>query len=268
MLTLCERGARKRVSRHVGDLALKPPAPKRRPRSAAPEAPPAKGNITSAMLVNVIAFIGPPAVGKTTLATQIGQFPGRQVFRLREQVPRNSLAATVTSAGRLGWIDDITVITSVRAYLEKLIREGEINTLLLDNFPGRATQVRLFLSVLQQLAPDCIVRAIELVADPAVLRRRAASRRVCHHCERDPMCDPRLPAMASTVDSRRCARCNHLLHTRQGDTPAVYESRNQRYYQMVEGIRHALSNAGITVTRLDSSQPLDATIQELTSLFI
>lgn len=218
------------------------------------------------MLVNVVAVIGPPAVGKTTLAMQIGRLPGTRVFRLREHVPENSLAATVTNAEGLGWIDDITVITSVRGYLENFICKGEAHTLLLDSFPGRGTQVGRFLSVLRQLAPGCVVRVIELVADPDVLRRRAVSRRVCHHCERDPLCDPRLPAMASAVDPGRCARCEHLLHTRRGDIPVVYETRNQRYYQTVGGIRCALSNAGITVTRLDGSQSLDVTTQELTSL--
>lgn len=220
------------------------------------------------MLVNATAVIGPPAVGKTTLTMQIGQLPGRRVFRLREHVPEDILAATVTNAEQLGWIDDFTVIASAHKYVEKLIREGGINTLLLDNFPGRATQVRLFLSVLRQLAPACIVRAIELVADPAVLRRRASSRRVCDYCERDPLCDPRLPAEASRVDPRRCARCDHLLHTRRGDVPTVYKARMQRYYQVAEGTRHAFSNAGITVTRFDSSRSLDATTQELASLLV
>jgi adenylate kinase len=218
------------------------------------------------MLVNLVAVIGPPAVGKTTLAIRIDRLPGTRVFRLREHVPENSLAATVTNAEGLAWIDDITVITSVRGYLENLICKGEAHTLMLDNFPGRATQVGLLLSVLRQLAPGCIVRAIELVADPEVLRRRAVSRRVCHHCERDPLCDPRLPAMTSAIDPERCARCGHLLHTRRGDIPAVYETRHQRYYQMVGGIRCAFSNAGITVTRLDGSQSLDVTTQQLTSL--
>lgn len=218
------------------------------------------------MLVNVVAVIGPPAGGKTTLAMQIGRLPSARVFRLREHVPEISLASTVTDAEGLGWIDDITVITSVRGYLENLICEGGVHTLLLDNFPGSGTQVGLLLSVLRQLAPGCIVQVIELVADPDVLRRRAGSRRVCHHCERDPLCDPRLPAMASAVDPERCARCEHWLHTRRGDIPAVYETRYQRYYQMAGGIRCALSNAGITVTRLDGSQSLDVTTQELTSL--
>ncbi|MGH3694652.1 MAG: hypothetical protein ACRDRX_11830 [Pseudonocardiaceae bacterium] len=218
------------------------------------------------MLVNVVVVIGPPAVGKTTLVMQIGRLPGTRVFRLREHVPENSLAATATNAEGLGWIDDITVITSVRGYLENLFYEDEVHTLLLDNFPGKGSQVGLLLSVLRQLAPGCIMRVIELVADPDVLRRRAVSRRVCHHCERDPLCDPRLPAMTSAVNPERCARCEHLLHTRRGDIPAVYETRHQRYYQMAEGIRSALSNADITVTRLDGSQSVDVTTQELTSL--
>lgn len=218
------------------------------------------------MLVNVIAVIGPPAVGKTTVTTQLGQVPGRRVFRLREHVPANILSTTATNAERLGWIDGFTVIASMHEYIENLIGEGEANTLLLDNFPGRATQVSLLLSVLRQLAPVCIVRAIELVADPVVLRRRATSRRVCHHCELDPLCDPRLPAEASRVDPRRCARCNHLLHIRRGDAPIVYQARIQRYFQVAEGMRRAFLNAGITVSRLDSSRALDATTRELASL--
>ena len=220
----------------------------------------------AAVMVNVVAVIGPPAVGKTTLVMQIGRFPGTRVFRLREHVPENSLAATVTNSKGSGWIDDITVITSVRGYLENLICEGKVRTLLLDNFPGSGTQVGLFLSALRQLAPGCIVQVIELVADLDVLRRRAGSRRVCHHCEHDPLCDPRLPAMAGAVDPERCARCGHWLHTRRGDIPAVYETRHQRYYQMVGGIRRSLSNAGITVTQLDGSQTLDVTAQGLVSL--
>jgi hypothetical protein len=63
-------------------------------------------------------------------------------------------------------------------YLKNLICEGEVHTLLLDNFPGSVTQVKLLLSALRQLVPGCIVQVTDLVADPDVLRRRAGSRRV------------------------------------------------------------------------------------------
>jgi adenylate kinase family enzyme len=215
---------------------------------------------------HAIAVIGPPAVGKTTLTMRLGQQSGRRVFRLREHVPQPILAATATSVERLGWIDDFTVITSVHRYIESLIREGKVRTLLLDNFPGTGTQVSFFLSVLRQLAPGCTVTAIELIADPIVLHRRASTRRVCRRCEHDPLCDPRLPAEASTTDPGRCARCNQLLHTRRGDAPAIYQARMQRYQQVADGIRRAFVTLGIAVTRLDSSRALDETAKELTAL--
>ncbi len=160
------------------------------------------------MLQTAIAVVGPPAAGKTTLTLQLGQPPGRRVFRLREHVPHAVLAATATDAARLGWIDNFTVITSVHQYVETLIRDSTIHTLLLDNFPGTGTQASLFLSVLRQLAPRCTVMAVELTSDLMVLRHRALQRRVCPTCEHDPLCDPRLPAAASPADPSRCARCN------------------------------------------------------------
>jgi adenylate kinase family enzyme len=220
----------------------------------------------SEVLARAIAIIGPPAAGKTSLTMRLAELPGRRVFRLREHVPHAILAATATDAQRLGWIDDFTVITSVHEYVETAIRQGEIHTLLLDNFPGTGTQVSLFLSVLRQLAPSCTVSAVELMADPMVLRRRASSRRVCHYCERDPLCDPRLPAEASSADPDRCARCDHLLDMRRGDEPAVYKTRMQRYQQVAEGIRHAFAGAGIAVTQLNSSHSLNSAALELTAL--
>jgi adenylate kinase len=219
-----------------------------------------------AMLDSAVAVIGPPAVGKTTLTMQLCRLPGWRVFRLREHVPETILAATATGVERLGWIDDFMVITTVHQYIDTSIREGQVHTLLLDNFPGTGTQVSLFLSVLRQLASHCTVRAVELTADPMVLRRRASMRRVCHYCERDPLCDPRIPAEASAADPRRCACCDHWLHMRHGDVPAVYKARMQRYYQVAQGIRSAFTTAGIAMTQLDSSRSLDNTAQELAAL--
>jgi adenylate kinase family enzyme len=217
------------------------------------------------VLSTAIAVIGPPAAGKTTLTIQLGQVPGRRVFRLREHVPQPILAATASDAQRQGWIDDFTVFTTVHEYVEAMISEGTARTLLLDNFPGTGTQVSLFLSVLRQLAPACTVSAIELAADPLVLHRRARTRRVCHYCERDPLCDPRLPAEASQTDPGHCARCDHLLDMRRGDEPTVYTARMRRYQQLAEGIREAFTTAGIGVRPFDSSRSLNDTAEELTA---
>ena len=135
------------------------------------------------MLDDAIAVIGPPAVGKTALTLLLGQLPGRQVFRLREYVPETILAATATSAEQLGWIDDLTVTMALRAYLDSVVTDCTVHTVLLDNFPGSAQQVRLFLSIIRKLAPTCAIHPVELVADPATLNRRTRERRVCHQCD-------------------------------------------------------------------------------------
>jgi adenylate kinase family enzyme len=106
---------------------------------------------------------------------RLAELPGRRVFRLREHVPQTILAATATDTQRLGWIDDFTVITSVHEYVETAIRQGDVHTLLLDNFPGTGTQVSLFLSVLRQLAPSCTVSAVELIREWSPSWRAAAN---------------------------------------------------------------------------------------------
>jgi adenylate kinase len=218
------------------------------------------------MLDNAIAIIGPPAVGKTTLTMQLGQLPGRRVFRLREHVPETILAATATSAERLGWIDDLTVTMALRSYLDSAVNDSAVHTVFFDNFPGSGQQVNIFLSTLHKLAPTCLVHPIELVADLAILNRRIRSRRVCHHCERDPIHDPRLPAVPSPADPRRCAHCNNILHPRRGDAPRLFSARMRRYRQTAEGIREAFASAGITVLRLESNKPPKLIARELIAL--
>lgn len=219
------------------------------------------------MLTRAISLIGPPAVGKSALALRLGMEPGYTVFRLREHVPQAVLAATATDAERLGWIDDFTVMTSVHGYLDQVTRQHAVHTVLLDNFPGTETQVSLFLSLMRQLAPDCAVMAAELTAPEFVLRQRSSVRRVCGYCERDPLCDPRLPAAASPSDPRRCARCDHLLVVRHGDDPSIYHVRMRRYHELSDGVWQAFAHAGIPVPLLPNSSSLDRTARQLTALF-
>jgi adenylate kinase len=217
-------------------------------------------------LERVLAIVGPPAAGKTTMTIRLGAVPGCHVFRLREHVPDTMLAATATSAEHLGWIDDLTVARALRRYFETIADSVAVHTVLLDNFPGSATQVQLLSSVLHRVAPACVTNAIELVAKPAVLQQRVLERRVCHQCERDPIHDPRLPAMPSVTDSKRCARCNSLLHPRRGDAPRLLAARIARYEQAAVGIREAFLNVGIEVSPCDADCPPEQTALELSLL--
>jgi adenylate kinase family enzyme len=218
------------------------------------------------MLERALAIIGPPAAGKTTLTMQLGQLPGCCVFRLREHVPETLLAATATSAERLGWLDDLTVTRALRGYIESAIQRGTVRTALLDNFPGSATQAHLLLATLRRLEPACVVHVVELVVNQAVLQRRVRERRVCHQCERDPIHDPRLPALASPTDPRRCARCGSILHPRRGDAPRLLAARMQRYAQAAEGLCAAFGAAEIEILQLDSDRPPEQTAADLSLL--
>jgi adenylate kinase family enzyme len=218
------------------------------------------------MLEHVVAVIGPPAVGKTTLTLRLAESPGCEVFRLREHVPDIILAATATSADRVGWIDDLTVTRALRGYFERLVADGTVRLVLLDNFPGSGTQVRLLLGAVRGLVPVCAIHVVELLASHDVRERRVLGRRVCHQCEQDPIHDPRIPAPASEEDPERCARCGGLLHPRRGDAPRLFILRTQRYADEAEGIRAAFAEAGIQVVQLDSGRSLAVLASDLKAL--
>src|SRR5262245_26819994 len=122
-----------------------------------------KGEVVALSLV--VPIFGPPAAGKTTLTMRLGPSPGCRVFRLREHVSKEVLAATATSSKRLGWIDEFTVADALRAYFEAAYTDPQVHTVLLDNFPGSASQVDQLLTTLWTLTPPCHIEAIEIVTD-------------------------------------------------------------------------------------------------------
>ncbi len=212
------------------------------------------------MLDSAIAIIGPPAVGKTTLTMQLGQLSGRRVFRLREHVPETILAATATSAERLGWIDDLTVTMALRSYLDSVVDDGTAHTVFFDNFPDRANRS------ISSSRPCASWRQRVSCTRLNSWLTRLRDRRVCHHCERDPIHDPRLPAVPSPADPRRCACCNNILHPRRGDAPRLFSARMRRHWQTAEGIREAFASVGIAILQIESNKPPEQIASELLSL--
>ncbi|QLY30406.1 AAA family ATPase [Nocardia huaxiensis] len=216
----------------------------------------------------VIPIFGPPAAGKTTLTVRLGEAHGRTTFRLREHVSKQALAATAASSEQLGWIDDFTVADALRAYFTTVHSDPAVHTVMLDNFPGSGIQVDQLLAILWALTPTPHIEAVEVVTDAKTLKQRARTRKVCHQCERDPIHDPRLPAMPSAGDPWQCARCGGLLHPRRGDSPRLFRARLQRYHQAAEGIRAGFTRCGITVTQLDTTNTIEGAAELLAPLLI
>jgi adenylate kinase len=214
----------------------------------------------------VIAVIGPPAVGKTTLTTRLGEAPGCAIFRLREHVPQTALAAASANPDRVDWIDDLIVTRVLRTYVGRAAAGKSVCTVLFDNFPGSALQVELLLGVLSRLAPACGLTAVELRADERTRQQRVENRRVCHTCEHDPVHDPRLPATPCSSDPWRCARCGGLLHPRRGDAPRLFSARTARFEAEAPAVRQALADAGISIVTTDAVRPADVICEELSPL--
>ncbi|WP_045876475.1 hypothetical protein [Pseudofrankia sp. DC12] len=213
----------------------------------------------------VVPLLGPPGVGKSTLAIRLGAAAGCVVFRLREQVPAARLEAA-GSAGALGWMDEATVATALDRYLAEITRAGAARCVVFDNFPGTPSQVVLLLGRLAAHAPASTVVPVELSVDAVTLRRRAVQRRVCHRCERDPAHDPRLPAQPSLADRQRCGRCGGVLHPRRGDAPSLLAARLRRYRDQAAAVRGAFRAAGIAVGSCDCAASVEETAAALTAL--
>lgn len=216
----------------------------------------------------VVPIFGPPAAGKTTLTMHLGMSPGRRIFRLREHVPKEVLAATASSSERLGWIDEFTVDEALSVYFVGVQQDSDAHTVLLDNFPGTAAQVTQLLGTLSLLEPPPHIEPVEVLTDAKTLKQRARARKVCHQCERDPIHDPRLPALPSADDAWRCARCGGLLHPRRGDSPRLFKARLGRYHQTAAGIRAGFESSGIAVTQLDTTNTIEGAAELLAPLLI
>ncbi|WP_258081247.1 hypothetical protein [Nocardia nova] len=216
----------------------------------------------------VVPIFGPPAAGKTTLTLQLGLSPGRTIFRLREHVPKEVLAATATDSARLGWIDEFTVADALRAYFANVQADSTVHTVLLDNFPGSGSQVSQLLATVWPLLPRVHIEPVEIVTDARTLKQRARNRKVCHRCEHDPIHDPRLPAVPAQDDDWACSRCGGLLHPRRGDSPRLFKARLQRYHQAAEGIREGFAASGLAVTQLDTTNTIDGAANLLAPLLI
>lgn len=216
------------------------------------------------MVETVLAVIGPPAVGKTTLTNMLSLVPGFEVFRLRDHVPEALLAAATAAPGH-GCIDDVTVARVLRTYLQAATASSA-RVIVIDDFPTSGMQAELLVSAVRKVAPPCSVRVVELLAEPETMQRRIRERRVCHHCERDPVHDPHLPAEPSPADPRRCVHCDSILQPRRGDAPRLVVARICSYQESIADIYAAFARLGINMQQLDGNLAAGQTADDLLRL--
>ncbi|WP_203924645.1 adenylate kinase family protein [Rugosimonospora africana] len=208
--------------------------------------------VTGAVLV---AVVGPPGAGKSTVVRCLAAEFGLPVFRLREAVRARPelLGGLAPSGDPLGWVGLEAVRRVLRAtFLDRGFGVG-YSAVLLDNFPGTAEQLALLAEIGE--ATCARVTLLELDADAPTVMNRIVQRRVCLVCGPDP----HTPAVPAADDPLRCRSCQTVLARRDTDRPRLHAGRLARYTAnrpeiancaAERGIPHVVVNADTTMSEV------------------
>lgn len=192
----------------------------------------------------LVAVLGAPGAGKSTLSAGLITGRGARVCRIRElaQTYRDITGTTGAVRDRLGWLPE----RAVRQLLAAAVADGRIGgpgLTVLEGFPGSTEQARLLHHLGLSLTAD--VRIVELDVPGPVLLARTRARRVCRGCEPGARGDPHRPARDDQTRPGRCAACSTRLTRRSGDEPVTLAARTDRYRRRLPGIRRVAE--GLTI---------------------
>lgn len=204
----------------------------------------------------LIAVVGAPAAGKSTLTRQVHTATGATVFRLREfaenyRRTHQATPATFASQDPLGWLPDLTVAVLLAAAFPAP-PPGRNPTVLLENLPGNAAQLEMLAH--RAAAIEGQLELVMLSAPDSVLAARARTRRVCLTCEPDPRGDPHRPAQPAPHDPDRCRRCDGRLAPRRSDEPELFQARLRRFHDRIPAIRAVAARHRVPCHAIDSTR--------------
>lgn len=217
----------------------------------------------------LVAVVGPPAVGKSTLTGALANRFGARVFRLREFAhefrARSGTDQRLFDTGDpLGWFPDKAVALLLRA----AFLQGQFPAqpmVVLENFPGSLIQFQLLNTVAGQLQAPLAV--IELTADDGLLSIRIRTRRVCLTCEPDPRGDPHRPAHPAAEHPDQCASCGGALTLRRGDEPQRFAARLARFRHRIPAIRQAVRALRLPYHVVDATSDPTSCLHRVTTAF-
>lgn len=188
----------------------------------------------------LVAVIGPPGAGKSTIVRGLAHTHSAPVFRLRETIRARPelLAGLVPSPDPLGWVS----LEAVRRVLTATFFGSEYAAdpvVLLDNFPGTAGQLSLLAETAGQAGRRLAL--LELTATAVTAVARVTERRVCPACGPDP----HAPAEPASDDAEVCSSCRTALIRRASDVPRLHGVRLARHLANRPEIAESAADHGI-----------------------
>lgn len=201
----------------------------------------------------VILFLGPPGVGKGTVATRIAAGDGFDYVSsgdlLRENVrAKNAIGREASGYMEAGQLVPDELVT--RMALERLDRTG--GQIILDGFPRTLAQARALHEYLAARGRELLV--IDLEAPDEFLRERLANRIICRGCGR---IYHRLNLPPRRADI--CDDCDGALYQREDDRPEVIMERLAVYHRQSSPVRDYFLARGAVHT-IDGTGPLEKSL--------
>ncbi|WP_367318817.1 AAA family ATPase [Streptomyces sp. HUAS ZL42] len=200
-----------------------------------------------------ISLLGPPNVGKSTLAAKLSDEFAAAIIRPRDAIRgaiqwRPGLADLFGPVDHLGWSSDYALAFAVRLAVDAVRSRDNV---LLENLPWDVLQ----LLDLYRFTADAGARLTVLLIDTPdeVLLERGSNRRVCQTCERDPSELPRRPAHAAASDPDRCATCGGALSRRPDDSETTLVERIRRSRRYLTEMRHCASALDLPIRVIDGT---------------
>lgn len=206
----------------------------------------------------MVAVIGPPASGKTTLTRDLAGRLGYPVFRIADLLECAShhdpsiAALAAATKDPLGWVSDATVSACLDICFRQRHAVGRAVSrqqgAVLDNFPGRASQARLIAglargswSVLYRHA----ICSVVLEAEDEIAWLRAGVRTACTVC-------------GCSTSGEECPDCGAPAAPRSDDEPTMFKQRLARYRSEQTGVIEALRQLGPQLCcKMPLEQPVD-----------
>jgi adenylate kinase family enzyme len=200
----------------------------------------------------LVAVIGPPGAGKSTIVASLAKSGRTPVFRLREMICSNPelVAGFAPSPDPLGWVSRQAVRRVLNAaFVDGLFPVGD-GPVLLDNFPGTAGQLELLAEIADAVGTR--VALLELHARASTIIFRVAERRVCLGCGPDS----HAPAVPCADDKEQCAACGTTLSRRSTDVPRMHGLRLARYSTNLLEITELAAERSVPHLAVDANLPM------------